>query len=147
MVVMVKVKESCGACGETLLGWSLDYFAIAEPFVECPRCHRLNDRSSKAMEWALMPPARKRRMVRVAMWSGLTTGVVLWVIEAVLIQQFDPSFAHNPHPLTAAATVVAALAVGQAIYIFVLRRHIRESNRRLADPLYLDKLRKLGFVR
>ena len=98
-----------------------------------------------------MSPARKQAIVILTAWWGFAIGIVVLLVASGVLLHFHPEFGDTrlsdilTNPWAEALSGLSLLA-GEAFNFLGLVREIEASNRRLADPGYVSRLRSLGFA-
>jgi len=143
----VYVKEQCGRCKATITNWDLDYRGINVPFLLCDRCGAANDRSKKASEWELMDDTRKAQYYCYVAYWGLFYSVLPIIAIGVIMMRLNPSLERQSIATpTVLLAVVPGLVLGYAFAFYRLRKDIRASTTRMADPTYRRTLADLGYL-
>jgi hypothetical protein len=136
-------KSSCGQCGFTLQNWDVASRGIGVPFLECPVCGSVNDRSTMGNEWDLMPGSQKTKLLALTFYWGFAVGGVLSAGLGLLAMEIWPSLKRlsvaSPEALV---IIIVGLSIGIGGNFFLLRREIMKSRHRLSDPDYAYVLEK-----
>ena len=138
------VKRVCPKCNYILESYRRNYIAVAPPFTECPRCGT-SVRLNHCNEWDLMPLGQKIAHVAVTVFTGILYAMVPIVVMIFL--NFDPSFLSWVTENSEVRVLVLGLLLGEICVFYLLRKRIQESDERLADSEYRDKLRRLGLIK
>ena len=143
----IYVIERCHSCGSSLTGWIPNYYSIEEPFIICPSCKAVNDRSAKASEWQLMSLARKSAHLMLSLYWGFAYGSVFSVAIAAAMHYFPALGWNSVASKGILYFLIPGFAFGFAVSYFLLYRQIQKSNERLQDNHYRDFLTKHGFLK
>ena len=135
------VNRKCHNCGKSVTGgYTQDYNAIGKPFLECPKCNTLNNHEDSCTEWELMSFLRKAWLI-----FQMTTTSIFWAAAlAFILFLFVMDHIHENWHL--ALLAIFALAICGLYRVRQFNRLTRASRERMNDPLYREKLRKLGFL-
>ena len=90
-----------------------------------------------------MPLGQKNAHVAVTVFTGILYAMVPIVVMIFL--NFDPSFLSWVTENSEVRVLVLGLLLGETCVFYLLRKRIQESDERLADSEYRDKLRRLGL--
>ena len=135
------VEHRCQRCDLVVGTARRDRPAIGRPFAECPRCGAYVSRAPFE-EWALMGPGTRLGLVAsqgtLAFAVGLIPAVALGL--AGLVRQGGTG-----DRLTLVAVAGLGIAAAVAVWLALLSRHVRRSQRRMGDPMYRAKLAEFGM--
>ena len=137
-------KSNCGRCRSTLQGWDVAARGIGVPFLKCPKCGAINDRSTVANEWDLMPGEQKLTNVLLTLYWGSGYGLAVSVGIGFASMEIWPYIENID---LASVETALILGVGLTIGIFgnflLLHRHVQRSRERMRDQGYVYTLKGL----
>jgi len=140
-------KSSCSRCGSVLKDWDVASFAIKTPFMECPSCGAINKTTSSGSEWALSDGGAKFQHIMLTIYWGFCIGLVFCVGIGYVAMEIYPSLRDiDVKSVETLFIVVPGILLGWLLNFTSLLREIRRSKKRMSDPDYVNKLRKLGFI-
>lgn len=147
----IYVQRSCPKCGTILEGFTRDYRGIGIPFVDCQTCGTVV-KLSHINEWDLMHLEGKIIHVLIHIWTNFFLSVsglilVLLYYELYLDVAISKGERTENSSLIAVASYFITFIILSAIRTHRLRKEIRKSRRRMRDPEYLEKLRRLGYLK
>lgn len=134
------IPVACPRCGETLASGTSSS-PIDKPLQECANCGGILVRAG-VREWGLLGPGEKFAVVARLALMVLAVGLALPLAHAVAVSINDRRWELRES--------LACLAIGvllaSAIPVSKFAKRIRESNRRMRDPMYLAKLAQREIV-
>jgi hypothetical protein len=139
--VSTYVNVRCGSCRASLTGgYTAAYYAIGEPIITCRKCGAPNSDAERCTEWQLMSGARKSYLLIKVVFTS-----IFWAIGLFFVM-FIAALAMNDDLPASQIMLFAAIAVTVSVSyrILQIRRLIRLSNERMADPKYRLLLAKAG---
>ena len=114
---------------------------IGQPFLTCPNCQSINIIASERNEWKLMKPYHRWFFIGMNCFFCLFLG---WGTGALFADILKHEFSIN-------APLYLIVSFSVIIWFLVLgsdwKRKIRESNERMQNKDYQDKLKVLGLLK
>jgi len=136
---MIWVNEKCGKCGNTLTDWIPKYKVIDIPYIVCPKCNSINDRSAKATEWFLMTNGRKLSHILLSLYWSIGYALVLWVLPSFFIHL-------GPSDNFFIPWLIISLLIAMGFNFLRLYMKIQASMHRKDNINYYELLIKMGYV-
>jgi len=119
---------------------------VGEPFVKCRKCGTIFV-WSRRNEWGLMTAAEQskyiREMLMCPLWWGAASVAILCAVDWWRFGALH----YLRQPLLVLSVVGGSIVLCRLVIVAKMRRDIRRSARRLADPQYRDQLHKLGILK
>lgn len=135
---MIWVKEKCWKCGDILTDWIPNYKVIDIPYIVCPKCNSVNDRSAKATEWFLMTNGRKLSHILLTLYWSIGYALVLWILPYGMGLTLSDNFL--------VSWLIISFLITAGFNFLHLYRKIQKSMDRKNDTRYYELLKKIGYV-
>ncbi|MGQ0558109.1 MAG: hypothetical protein ACT4OE_00740 [Sphingosinicella sp.] len=143
----VWISQRCENCGQDLTGWVPEYFVIDRPYLNCPKCGAVNDRSRNATEWELMGTLKKAKYFLLMLVWGVGYGIGGALAGVFLIGVYlFPTWYAALSPLELTWLTIGLTATGISYSYWDLRRAIRRSRARMAKKSYRYLLVALDYM-
>lgn len=140
--------EKCRNCNKMLTSsYGGSAFTIGVPFIDCPYCGTVNDRSNSYNEWGLLDDNQKMGIIFIAWLSSIIYGTVWGAIISFLIITFifEPDNFEFFHLLI--FIPVSIIMVGICYFFYIdMNGRIKRSNDRMKDISYINKLKNYGYM-
>ncbi len=141
------VTRKCRNCGCVLEAFERDYIALGPPFVDCPKCGT-TVLLSHIQEWNLKSFLSKVYFIFVhcytcLFWSLLGPLLIWGAIYLLGLWREFPDYIFGV--ITLLSYLVTLIAVS-AMRTSSLVKEIKQSQERMQDREYLEKLRRLGLL-
>jgi DNA-directed RNA polymerase subunit RPC12/RpoP len=134
---------SCGKCKKRIVWEGRDaFYEIGVPYLECPKCGTINNRSNRRNEWDLMSAPKKASVYATAVLGSVFLGAGGGVAVSLGAQQ---AFGLEPWG-SPGVWITAGVVVGFAIIGRWLLNTINDSRLRLEDESYRRTLIQLGLL-
>lgn len=145
----VYVTRKCPNCKYTLENSQRDYIAIGSPLVECPKC-LTSILLDNVNEWYWLSFLQKTKYIFIHIYTNFFWGIGMCFVLYGLSQlmDFDKSIANGKSDGIPESPLIIAIFILIIFITFAFRtsifiRKIKESNERVSDPDYQDRIDEL----
>jgi hypothetical protein len=142
MPIYTFVTRKCPRCGHVFDDSVLDYISLGPPFWTCPKCG-LEVRVDHMNEWALVAPEARLKYYFSAM-GGLLS--ILCAVIGIFTVIAGAAKSDGFEMVVFGLLLVAGSLIWATIGLNRLSKAIAESDRRMADPKYRQRLMGRGGV-
>jgi len=135
------LEHRCTSCGALQSSTTRTKASIGRPFATCGSCGGFVPRRPFE-EWASMAPSSRAQLVLGELALALCVGLA----PAVLLGLWGIVTSTGSERSRLLVVAAAGLALALSVWGLSLSRRIRESTRRMGDPMYRAKLAKFAMV-
>lgn len=137
----IYVKRSCPKCGTTIEGYTRDYRAIGQPFVQCNNCKTII-KLSHVTEWELLSLVGKLKYLAINCWTNFLFGMALPVV-ALFYDKYSDFYEMNDSLLIKLIIIGFSVVTLGRGFLFV--KSIKQSKTRMKNQNYRKLLKELGI--